>query len=437
MGTVIRNTRSVCPVCLQNLPARLVREDGGRVFMEKACPEHGAFRSLVWAGAFDFEQWLLGRPPLSEEDGLRCPADCGLCAAHEIGTCCALLEVTNRCDLRCRYCFADGGSSADEPEAEELRAAIRDIVRQCGHPLLQLSGGEPTLRDDLPELVRFAREAGCGTVQLNTNGLRLAREPDYAKRLADAGLDIVFLQFDGTRDAVYEALRGRPLLREKLEAIRVCAALRVGVTLVPTVVKGVNDGELGAIVDLARSLVPGVRGVHFQPVSYFGRYPRQPAAEERYTLDRLMADLSEQAGLPRDCFMPSRCDHPLCGFHAGFLVDPKGGLRPLSSFAHASPCRGSADDNRAYVARHWRRAPEEPAPAGGFAEEMDFDTFLYRLRHESLTLSAMAFQDAGNLNIERLRSCSLHVYDHGKIRPFCARYLTAVEPSGRSRLLDP
>ncbi|MBO6040310.1 MAG: radical SAM protein, partial [Oscillospiraceae bacterium] len=355
-----------------------------------------------------------------------CPADCGLCAEHESGSCCVLLEVTERCNLHCRFCFARGGEGAREPGLDELKAAIRDILRLCGSPLLQLSGGEPTLRGDLPELVRFAKEAGCRYVQLNTNGIRLAREPDYARRLADAGLDIVFLQFDGTRDGIYETLRGAPLLELKMEAIRVCGENRVGVTLVPTVVPGVNDDDLGGIVRLACAMAPAVRAVHFQPVSYFGRCPGRPEDADRYTLDRLMADLSAQAGIPLSSFMPSRCDHPLCGFHAAFLLEPSGALRPLSSITHSARSRGCARDNREYVARHWRRAPDEPAPERPFPDEMDFDTFLYRLRHESLTLSAMAFQDALNLNVERLHRCSLHVYDRGKIKPFCAKYLTPI-----------
>ena len=427
MGTIIRETRSVCPVCLRNLPARLVREADGRILLEKSCPEHGDYRVPVWQGRLDWESWLLGTPPLAADAGLRCPGSCGLCPEHEIGSCCVLLEVTERCNLRCRFCFACGGEGAREPGLDELKDAIREIVRQCGSPLLQLSGGEPTLRDDLAELVRFAKEAGCSYVQLNTNGLRLAREPAYARRLAEAGLDIVFLQFDGTREEIYETLRGAPLLEVKKEAIRVCGEARIGVTLVPTVVRGVNDDDLGGIVSFACARAPAVRGVHFQPVSYFGRYPGKPEEAERYTLDRLMADLGEQAGIPLESFMPSRCDHPLCGFHASFLIEPQGALRPLSSIAHSAHSRGCEKDNREYVARHWRRAPEEPRPAGLSSDGMDFDAFLYRLRHESMTLSAMAFQDAMNLNIERLHRCSLHVYDRGRIKPFCAKYLTPME----------
>ena len=427
MGERIRETRSVCPVCLKNIPAFLNREQSGRILLEKTCPEHGEFRVPVWQGNMDFDRWLLGTEPLPQEAGLSCPGNCGICGEHEIGTCCALLEVTGRCNLRCRYCFADGGREDPDPSLEECKRAIREIVRQCGQPLLQFSGGEPTLRDDLPELIRYAREAGCSYTQLNTNGIRLAQDPAYAKSLAEAGLDIVFLQFDGTREDIYETLRGAPMLETKLEAIRVCSELRLGVTLVPTVVRGVNDDNLGEIVALARDLAPGVRGIHFQPVSYFGRYPAAPTEEDRYTLDQLMTDISDQAGIPIMSFMPSRCDHPLCGFHASFLIDPDGGLKPLSSITHSSRSRGCAKDNREYVARHWRRAPEEPQPEGNFSDEMDFDTFLYRLRHHSLTLSAMAFQDAMNLNLERLHRCSLHVYDRGTIKPFCAKYLSRIE----------
>ena len=413
-------------MCLKNLPATLIREGSGRILLEKTCSIHGCFSVPVWQGLMDFDRWLLGTEPLREDMAVSCPFNCGICGEHEIGTCCALLEVTNRCNLKCRYCFANGGSEDTEPTTEELKKAILDIIRQCGQPLLQFSGGEPTLREDLPELIRFAKEAGCSYTQVNTNGIRLAEDPLYAEQLAEAGLDIVFLQFDGTRDNIYVALRGAPLLEKKLEAIRICSALRVGVTLVPTVVKGVNDDNLGEIVALARDLAPGVRGIHFQPVSYFGRYPSEPEAKDRYTLDQLMSDISDQAGIPIESFMPSRCDHPLCGFHASFLIDPEGGLRPLSSIAHSSHIRGCARDNREYVGRHWRRAQEEPKPAGTFADEMDFDTFLYQLHHGSLTLSAMAFQDAMNLNLERLHRCSLHVYDNGKIKPFCAKYLTVM-----------
>ena len=425
MEKLIRKTRSVCPACLKNLPAELWMDESGQVTLKKNCEEHEEFSVPVWRGMLDFESWLSFVPPLGEGLGQSCPGNCGICAEHESGSCCVLLEVTKRCNLRCRFCFANGGSPEDDESLEALKVAVSDIVSKRGNVLLQLSGGEPTLRDDLPELVRFAKGAGCSYVQLNTNGIRLAQDEKYTKALRDAGLDIVFLQFDGTRDEIYEFLRGRPMLRVKEKAIELCDRYGLGVTLVPTVVPGVNTDNLGELVRYAAARVPAVRAVHFQPVSYFGRFPDKPESEQRYTLDQLMADIAEQASIGIESFMPSRCDHPLCGFHANYIVRPDGSLKALSNISHSARKKGCAVDNRAYVGKNWTRPPEEKAPTQ-ISEEMDFDTFLYCMRQRNLCLSSMAFQDAMNLNIERLHQCTLHVYNKGTVKPFCANYLSAM-----------
>lgn len=421
-GDIVRRTRSVCPVCLRPIPAALRRE-GQTLWMEKTCELHGAFRVPVWRGALDYEAWVAGAEELSAAEGSCCPGACGLCGEHQRATCCALLEVTNRCNLRCSFCFAHGAETQRQPELEALKRDVSEIVERCGSPLLQLSGGEPTMREDLPELVRYAHALGCTHIQLNTNGIRLAEDPAYAEALRDAGLTIVFLQFDGLDDEIYRTLRGRPLLEIKQRAIEVCNRLQLGVTLVPTVVRGVNDRQLGELVRFAAAQVPAVRGVHFQPVSFFGRIPKRPDPEERITLDEMVGMLCGQAGLPEDCFVPSRCDHPMCGFHAQLLVGEDGALHPLRRDA-PSGCGTTAEQNRAYIARRWeRREDAAGAAAGGFAE------FIRMMRSRGLTLTAMAFQDAENLDVERLRRCSLHVYREGKVRPFCVNYLTAMPES--------
>ena len=121
MEHTIRKTRSVCPVCLKNLHAELVRHDDASIWLKKSCPEHGAFTVPVWQGKMDFDQWLLGTEELAQTHGLSCPEGCGICAEHEIGTCCALLEVTKRCNLRCRFCCAHGGDEADDPPGALLQ----------------------------------------------------------------------------------------------------------------------------------------------------------------------------------------------------------------------------------------------------------------------------------------------------------------------------
>ena len=428
-----QNTRSVCPVCLRPVRARRVWTEKG-VWLEKACPVHGDFRVPVWRNRIDYQRWRGNTPLLKEGEGQNCPGGCDSNRYTYRGTCCALLEVTSRCNLNCRFCFADGGAVCRELSLEALKEAVAQIMEQGKKPLLQLSGGEPTMRDDLPELIRYAREQGAPYVQLNTNGIRLARDPDYVSQLARAGLSFVFLQFDGVTDQVYQKLRGQDLLEVKMEAIRNCDTCRLGVTLVPTVVRGINEDQLGAITALGSSLSPAVRGIHFQPVAYFGRCPDMPADDQRYTLDELLTDLCRQTGLTPEAFTPSRCDHPMCGFHGTFLAEKDGTLRPLTT---GNACRSgegrsvtSPAQNRAYVGRHWtRREAESGSGDYGRSEETpDLAAFLRRVRSSSFTLTAMAFQDAGNLDIERLRRCSLHVYDRGKLKPFCARYLSPMKP---------
>ena len=243
--------------------------------------------------------WLLGTEPLPPTAGANCPANCGICPEHDSGTCCALLEVTYPAAISAAATVlpTEARNTAD-PSLEDLKAAVREIVSQCGQPLLQLSGGEPTLREDLPDLVRYAKEAGCSCVQVNTNGIRLAEDPSYAAALADAGLDIVFLQFDGTRDEIYKVLRGRPLLQTKLRAVRVCSDLRLGVTLVPTVVKGVNHRNLGELISLAASWCPGSGAYTFSRYPISAAVRNLPGKKNRYTLDQLMADISSQTGIP-------------------------------------------------------------------------------------------------------------------------------------------
>ncbi|SHI21377.1 hypothetical protein SAMN02745823_03463 [Sporobacter termitidis DSM 10068] len=427
MSQIIRHTQSVCPVCLKRLPADIVR-DGQEYFLEKTCPEHGRFSAVVWRGdAPSFEAWGDYVPP--EDDGAPdCPASCGLCPAHLRKTCCALVEVTARCNLKCPVCFADAGGGSGEPTVGALYDIFRQLVRQ-GNTFVQLSGGEPTVRHDLPEIVAAAKKAGCENIQLNSNGLRLGADPAFAKALKDAGLSFVFMQFDGTEDGIYEKLRGRPLLAEKKAAIRVCGELRLGVTLVPTVVPGVNDHNIGDIVNFALRGSPAVRGVHFQPVSYFGRYPKAPENKDRITLPEVLCAVERQTGgtIKVSDFAPSCCDHPRCGFHGDFVVLPKGMLLRLTNNKKSSCCGDDAHlKNRSFVSRRWTRTDDgAPDPEG--ADYRDMDTFLKRVRSHGFTISAMAFQDAYTLDLERLRTCSLHVFRDGRVIPFCRSYLTSMD----------
>ena len=443
---LIRNTSSVCPVCLKKISASVERIEGREgVWLCKSCSEHGYFEAPVWKDRVDLEDWTSGERPMPKEAEAFCTADCQSCSKHLQECCCCILEVTKACNLHCTYCFANGGDEPLFPKAGELKHAIDIIAEKGNEPLLQLSGGEPCLRDDLPELVSYAKEKGYLFVQINTNGIRLAEDEDFVKRLADADLDIVFMQFDGTDDEVYRALRGRDLFETKKRAIDNCEKYGLSVTLVPTVVKGINDKKLGDTLRYALERFPAVRAVHYQPVTYLGRYP---SYDEKITLDELMDELCKETGLDPVSLLPSRCDHALCEFHGTYIVGDDKKLRATSSRKHfEKDKRSTAKENRTFVAEHWSGKSSDPAKREGkddiklksaasfeggsvMAEDpadieaMDFDSFIFAMRQRTMTVSSMAFQDAMDLDLERLTRCSLLVYENEKLLPFCGKYLT-------------
>jgi len=420
-------TWSVCPQCLKRIPARRVKV-GKEVFLRKECPQHGAFETIIWRGHYDMDEWIGAHNiPFTSEPP--CPDECGLCAEHLQQTCCVLLNVTDNCNLGCSFCLANQHNGTADPSLGTIRGWLSDAIVK-GKTLVQLSGGEPTTRNDLPAIVRMAKELGAKYVQLNTNGIRLAEDVDYVRELADAGLSFVFMQFDGTNDDIHQALRGRPLLELKQRAIEHCARFNLGVTLVPTLVRGVNIDNIGEIVRFAVGQSPWVRGIHFQPVSYFGRMPQLPTNSERFTLDELVYEIDRQThgSVSANSLLPSCCDHPLCGFHGDFVVDYQGGLYPLSKREHASACccdPAAAEKNREFVARRWLRHDQTTNAAGEQEGNLqDMEHFLNRVKSHGFTITSMAFQDAGNIDFARLRQCSFHVYDRGKLVPFCAHYLT-------------
>ena len=431
-------TESVCPVCLQKLPARRV-EEGGSVYLEKTCPEHGPFRTLIWEGEPSYWAWAQERKPTRRltADGTRlgCPYDCGLCGQHRQRTCCVLLEVTHRCNLCCPVCFASAQDSSSDPGLDTIAGWYDILRRKAPGANIQLSGGEPTVRDDLPQIIALGREKGFTYFQLNTNGLRLAREPDYAQELKDAGLSCVFLQFDGVTDEAYRALRGAPLLEEKKRAIDHCAQARLGVVLVPVLAPGVNVNQVGDLIRFAQARLPVVRGVHFQPMSYFGRYPNDPGA--RLTLPRLLREIEGQTGglFRADDFSGGTAEHAHCSFSCNYLLQPDGTVQALKPQGGCCCC-GSGEDGekstdytavehaRDTVARRWGGAvPEKEAPPD---DPDSLDGALYQLKHKRFSISAMAFQDAWNLDLERLRNCYIHIMSpEGRLVPFCAYNLTS------------
>lgn len=493
-ASILSHTESLCPHCLQKLPANRVL-DGETVFLEKTCPEHGTFRTKIWQGNPSFESWVRPKIPGTmanpfTEETLGCPFDCGLCSSHRQQTCTAVIEVTNRCNLNCTFCFADAGGASEDPDLRQIEYWYQRLMDSGGPCNIQISGGEPTLRDDLPDIIALGHEVGFRFIQLNTNGIQLSRNSQYLEALKRAGLSSVFLQFDGTEPEIYQKLRGVNLLEQKLETIRRCGELGIGVVLVPTVVAGVNDHNLGATIELALQHLPYVRGVHFQPASYFGRVPQAPSDEMRITMSEVMSRVEEQTQgkMKIENFRPPGCENELCSFHGNFILTEDGTLLPTTRHQASVTCCGPvehADEGarkaKKFVASHWsmtelsvgqtgptwQKESFEPTGCGcvtrsnqstaccsssSQAEETanrcgcesglstghdgwfsksatnveSLDMFLERAETHTLTVSGMAFQDAWNVDLERLKDCCIHTVAaaDGKLVPFCAYNLT-------------
>ena len=321
---LLSQTQSLCPVCLRLVDASYIKE-GDTVYLRKHCPEHGMFQVPAWKeekGAPEFLAWkksprIPAYPAEPAVPGrLGCPYDCGLCPEHAQHTCTGLVEVTMRCSLGCPVCYARAGSSSDDPSLEHVQKQLDTLFRASGPCNVQLSGGEPTERDDLPDIIRMARAKGFALVQVNTNGLRLGTEQGYAARLRAAGLDSVYLQFDGVDDGVFRTLRGRDCLEVKNAALRACGEAGLGVVLVCTLARGVNDHQAGDLLRFALSQGEHVRGLHFQPVSSFGRFPWDMSEAPRITLPELMLALERQSA----CQMATLAAPPLRDTLAGFLT---------------------------------------------------------------------------------------------------------------------
>ncbi len=438
-------TQSLCPECLKRIPAARVLEND-TLYMEKTCPVHGKFKTKIWQGEKSFRQWVKPKIPIANRfhmvpENKRCPFDCGLCPQHLQHTCTAVLEVTSNCNFTCQFCFADSDAAKRKPDpgldqiVDQLEK-VYEISPECN---LQLSGGEPTVRADLPQIIDQARGVGFNFVQLNTNGFLLAKDKKLARRLAAKGLSSVFLQFDGTADRIHTQLRGRSLCGIKEQAIENCRENNIGVVLVPTLVPGINIQEIGPILRFALDHAPGVRGVHFQPVSYFGRHRGAPKDEDRITIPEILMEIQDQTQdlfRQRD-FRPSACEHSLCSFNGKFLIQEDGQPTPLTPFATdcCAPVRAEEGSRqaKASVARHWQ-APKKMEPPGNCQIEDGLDRFIRQSVSHMFSVSGMAFQDVWNLDLDRLKGCCIHsVSDDGRLIPFCVYNLTSCQGKGLYR----
>jgi uncharacterized radical SAM superfamily Fe-S cluster-containing enzyme len=462
---IIKQTKSFCPECLRVLPANLY-EEGGKVYITKECPDHGKYTDLYWGDYDEYERakayehlgTKLLNPRTKVEKG--CPYDCGICPEHKSHTILAIVDITNRCNLRCPICFAHAGAAGYlyEPTQDQIRDIFSNLLSNdpVAPPALQLSGGEPTVRDDLLEIVQIAKEMGFRHIEVNSNGIKMAESVEYCRGLKQAGVSTVYLQFDGVTPEPYIKARGHNLLPLKLKALE---NLKAGgfksVVLVPVLVGGVNEDQVGDIIRFAIENYDIVRCINFQPVAITGRINKEERERMRITIPDLtkLAEIQTGGLIERnDWFsVPTAYSfaefvgnlkgrqyvdfaaHPHCGM-ATYLIIEGGRARPITDYLDVPPFITSLEDaNERLLKGQQRMAKMSMAAAalknielGMFRKHVlpvitkgDYQS-LSELHHKMIMIGSMHFMDPYNFDLERVQRCVIHYgTPDGRIIPFC------------------
>ncbi|MCX6803131.1 MAG: radical SAM protein [Candidatus Diapherotrites archaeon] len=477
-GKLPYSTRSLCPECKRVLEAKVYSKKG-KVYLKRKCPSHGVFDEIYWESVVEFDRarkYAHNSVGISrfnvcatENNGSNCPYDCGLCTNHHNHTALANIAVTNRCDLACWYCFfyAKEGDPIYEPSLEKIDEMLINLRAMKPVPpnAIQFTGGEPTLRKDIVEIIRLAKKRGFDHIQLNTHAINIALNPKLALRLKNAGVTTIYMSFDGTTSQTnpknhYEVPRALDALRKA----------KIGVVLVPTLIKVINDHELGSIINFALNNIDVVRGVNFQPVSFVGRMPKSLREKERITIPRateLIEKQSKRAIMQRDFFsvpcvssitefiesITSREQYTMnihfaCGEATYLFLDDNNKVIPLPEFFDAERFFGYLQ-NHSKVISSWKERGLSQMKYLELAKllfeinscidrkkmpkSLDLGKLLYdalvlhdyktlgKFHYKTLFIGMMHFMDLYNYDQQRVERCDIHyALPDGRIVPFCA-----------------
>ncbi len=332
-------TTSLCETCLEPVPAKVIIEDEC-VWYLKRCLRHGVQKTLI---SDDVEYWRQqklwikpGDRPLTAQTRTEagCPFDCGLCPDHEQHSCLAIVEINQACNLACPVCFADAADMhGGHVPLATIERMLDALVASEGEPdLVQLSGGEPTLHPEFFAVLDAVKRRPIRHVMINTNGIRIAQDPTFVARLAQYTPRLeVYLQFDSLDDDALVNLRGARLTRVRRQALGALEAAGIATTLVAVVKRGVNDGEIAAIVQEALRW-SCVRGVTFQPVQDAGRNEGFDPAANRVLLSQIRREVAAAGVFGLEDMIPLPCNpDQICigyGLREGETVTPITSLLP-------------------------------------------------------------------------------------------------------------
>lgn len=477
-------TASICPDCLKIIPAEIIEKDG-KIFYKKICPIHGGFEDIYWSDSVlynNYQNYASDGTGVSNPNTKKtndCPFNCGLCPDHKTGTLLANLDLTNRCNQKCPFCFANSEAAGYlyEPTFQQIKKMLETLKNEKPVPCdaVQFSGGEPTLYPDLIKVIKLAKKMGFAQIQMATNGVRASQNLDFCKDLANAGLDTIYFQFDGIKKETYQKIRGYNALPIKLKAIENFRLAGLNsIVLVPTVVKGINDDQIGDIINFAKNNSDIVKGVNFQPVSFSGRIDKKELIEQRITIPDVLKLIEDQTNgqITKKDFYPipsivpfsdfieawkksaqvKFTVHPHCGA-ASYVFIREGKLVPITKyidvkkffsliknsipeFANHGVINKLIDndniDKAAVITKLVNYLPEVLMP-GTYRKGLSIinniadiirsgsSPELRKFHRSTLFIGIMHFMDPYNFDIERVKRCGIHyVTPNMKMIPFCS-----------------
>lgn len=430
-------TISLCPTCLKRIDAKIIFENE-QVFMLKRCPEHGYSKVLI-ADDIPYYKNIRNYNKPSEiplyfntNTHYGCPYDCGLCPDHEQHSCLTVIEITDRCNLTCPTCYAGSSPTYGRHRTfDEVKQMLDTIVRNEGEPdVVQISGGEPTLHPQFFEILDYAKTLPIKHLMVNTNGIEIAKDVEFAKRLNGYAPDFeIYLQFDSFENSALQKMRGADLWKVREQALEHLNQLNLSTTLVVTLQKGVNDHEIGKIIDYALKQ-KCVRGVTFQPTQIAGRNENSNTDLERITLTEVRRKILEQAPLfSADDIIPVPCNPDALAM--GYALKLKGEVVPLTRYINPADLLDNSKNTIVYE--------QDQALHKRMFEVFTTGTSTDRVKHKLNSLLCclpfvkapdlsydnlfrviiMQFIDAHNFDVRAIKKSCVHIVNKdNKIIPF-------------------
>lgn len=449
MAEILKHTRSICSTCGEIVPATYEVRENEQVFYTRRCPAHGVvdtdlgYHAAFYRKSFDVEKVMIAR----YGDGGDTDISQGLSPfplRKPAGL--AILEVTERCNLTCPMCYAFSSPSERDYTLEEIETRLDQLIAIEGKGIsLQISGGEPSVRKDLDVIAAMVKRKGFGQLEMVSNGIRLAREPDFAEKLVKWGFTSVYLQFDSTRPEDIQKLRGEDLWDVRVKAIAALERVKLPSTLAVSLYDGLNSDQIQQVVHFAWQHPDTVCAIAFQAATPFGRFEvnngdehatsnghatQETRAPRKLRMPEILKLIEEQTGVSQDLFFPVGEGSPLCNTFS-LLKYTKEGYKPIApnfTLKEFMDVMGPRPNMTLRMLTRGRAAmlPQIVSNIGGSLKLMKTlwphigtDPSFWTSR-KTLTLFVKPFMDESDIDMSRIERCCFHNASPRGVMSFCA-----------------